>query len=62
MEYRNMDRLSKRGVADRSKINMHEAQEIHCWAKHLGISEAQLQKAIDKVGNGAAAVKKELAT
>jgi hypothetical protein len=62
MEDRNLNRLSKLGVVDRSKINMHEAQEIHCWAKHLRISEDKLQKAVDKVGNAAAVVKKELAT
>jgi Protein of unknown function (DUF3606) len=45
---------------DRSKINMHLPHDVRCWTKHLGVSKEQLQKAIDKVGNGAAAVKKEL--
>jgi hypothetical protein len=45
---------------DRSKINMHMPHDVRCWTKHLGVSKEQLQKAIDKVGNGAAAVKKEL--
>jgi hypothetical protein len=56
-----MDDLKKTGFQDRGKINMHEAHEVHYWTKHLGISRDQLQKAVDKVGNGAAAVKKELA-
>jgi hypothetical protein len=47
---------------DRSKINMHEEHEVKYWTKHLGVSKEQLQKAVDKVGNGAATVKKELAT
>ncbi|HMF78198.1 MAG TPA: DUF3606 domain-containing protein [Bryobacteraceae bacterium] len=57
-----MDSLKKTGLQDRSKINMHEPQEVHCWTKHLDISKDQLQKAVDKVGNSAAAVRKELAT
>jgi 3-oxoacyl-[acyl-carrier-protein] synthase III len=57
----NMDDLKKTGFQDRSKINMHEPHEVQYWTKHLGISKEQLQKAVDKVGNAAAAVKKELA-
>jgi 3-oxoacyl-[acyl-carrier-protein] synthase III len=57
----NMDDLKKTGFQDRSKINMHEPHEVQYWTKHLGISKEQLQKAVDKVGNSAAAVKKELA-
>jgi Protein of unknown function (DUF3606) len=53
--------LTKRGYQDRSKINMHEEHEVKYWSKHLGVSKDQLQKAVDKVGNGAAAVRKELA-
>jgi 3-oxoacyl-[acyl-carrier-protein] synthase III len=56
-----MDDLKKTGYQDRSKINMHEPHEVQYWTKHLGVSKEQLQKAVDKVGNGAAAVKKELA-
>jgi hypothetical protein len=57
-----MTSLTKRGSPDRSKINMREAQEVQGWAKHLGLSKDELQKVVEKVGNGAAAVKKELAT
>jgi hypothetical protein len=57
-----MDNLKVKGRPDRSKINMQEEDEVRYWAKHLGVSEEQLQNAIDKVGNGAAAVQKELAT
>jgi hypothetical protein len=55
-----MDDSRNRGVADRSKINMHEPHEVQYWTKHLNVSKEQLQKAVDKVGNGAAAVRKEL--
>jgi hypothetical protein len=52
------DNLAKRDQPDRSKINMND---VHYWTKHLNISKEVLQKAIDKVGNSAAAVRKELA-
>ena len=52
--------LSKRGKPDRSKIAMHEDHEIRYWTKHLGISREELQRAVDKVGNSATAVRKEL--
>jgi hypothetical protein len=39
---------------------MHEEHEVHYWTKHLGVSREELQKAVDKVGNSAASVRKEL--
>lgn len=47
-------------VEDQSKINMHEPSEIKCWIKRLGVSSEELQQAVDKVGNSAAAVRKQL--
>lgn len=55
------DHLTKREQPDRSKINMNEAREVKYWAHALGVSRQELQKAVDKVGNSAAAVRKELA-
>ena len=55
-----MDNLTKRNQPDRSKINMHEDHEVKYWTKALGISREELQKAVDKVGNSAAAVRKEI--
>lgn len=55
-----MDNLTKRNQPDRSKINMHEDHEVKYWTKALGVSRDELQKAVDKVGNSAAAVRKEL--
>jgi hypothetical protein len=52
------DTLGKRDQPDRSKINLNE---VRYWTKHLNISKEELLKAIDKVGNSAAAVRKELA-
>jgi 3-oxoacyl-[acyl-carrier-protein] synthase III len=53
--------LKRRGPQDRSKINMQEAYAVKYWARELGVSREELQKAVDKVGNSAAAVRKELA-
>ncbi len=38
---------------------MHEEHEVHYWTKHFAISREELQRAVDKVGNSAAAVSKE---
>ena len=56
-----MDDLKNRGQPDRSKINMHEPHEVKYWAHQLKVDRAKLQAAVDKVGNSAAAVRKELA-
>ena len=59
------DMLTTREQPDRRKINMSDPTEVHCWTKHLNISKDELKKAVDKVGNkvgnSAAAVRKELA-
>ena len=55
-----MDNLTKRDQPDRSKINMSEDFEVKYWLKALGISKDELQRAVEKVGNSAAAVRKEL--
>ena len=55
-----MDNLTKRDQPDRSKINMSEDFEVKYWLKALGISRGELQRLVDKVGNSAAAIRKEL--
>jgi Protein of unknown function (DUF3606) len=40
---------------------MHEDYEVRYWTKEFGVSKERLQKAVNKVGNSAAAVRKELA-
>ena len=55
-----MTNLTKRQVPDRSKINVHEPREARCWARELGVDQEQLRKLVEKVGNSAAAVRKEL--
>jgi hypothetical protein len=44
----------------RNHIAMNDALEVKYWTKHLGITPQELQRAVDKVGNSAAAVRKEL--
>jgi hypothetical protein len=55
-----MNRLTKRDMPDRSKINLGKPGQAKSWAHALGISQEQLCRIIEKVGNSAAAVKKEL--
>jgi len=55
-----MDNLTKKGQQDRSRINLNEDFEVKYWTKHLGVSREQLGKAVEKVGNSAAALRKEL--
>ncbi len=50
----------KKVAPDRSKIDMSEPQEVKYWTRHINVSKEILQKAIAKVGNSAAAVRKEL--
>ena len=54
------DDKAKRRHPERNFINMHEEYELKYWIKHLGVSREELQRAIDKVGDSAAAVRKEL--
>lgn len=56
-----MRRLAKKRTFDRSKINMLEDFEVKYWARELGVSKERLRQVVDKVGNAAAAVRKELA-
>ena len=44
----------------RNHIAMNKELEVKYWTKHLGVSPEALQRAVDKVGNSAAAVRKEL--
>jgi Protein of unknown function (DUF3606) len=54
------DNRRNSGTPDRSKIAMHVASEVKCWTKHLGVTRDELQRAIEKVGNSAASVRKQL--
>lgn len=55
-----MGKLTRRAQPDRNKINMSEDYEVKYWTHELGITRTRLQQVVDKVGNSAAAVRKEL--
>jgi hypothetical protein len=46
---------------DRSKIMLEQQDEFKHWARHFGVTKDELTRAVEKVGNSAAAVRKELA-
>lgn len=39
---------------------MSEDRAVRCWIEALGVSREELQRAVDKVGNSAAAVRNDL--
>jgi Protein of unknown function (DUF3606) len=55
-----MDSLTKREQPDRSKINLHQPHELKYRSHALGVSKQEICAAIEKVGNSAATVRKEL--
>ena len=54
------DDLLDKGQRDRSHISMGQPHEVQYWTRHLGVTRDELQRTVDKVGNSAAAVRKEL--
>ena len=54
------DDKSKRGGADRSRINLEQDYEVRDWSKSLGVTEAELTAAVKAVGNSAEKVKEYL--
>ena len=60
-----MDKFVRRGrtkrvLPDRSKITVTSENEIKYWIKHFGVTRAELERAVERVGNSAASVRKEL--
>jgi uncharacterized protein DUF3606 len=47
---------------DRSKIILEQEDQIKQWTRHFGVTRDELMRAVAKVGNSAAAVRKQLAT
>jgi Protein of unknown function (DUF3606) len=52
--------LTKRVMPDRSKITVTSEHEIKYWIKHFGVTREELERAVERVGNSAASVRKEL--
>lgn len=53
------DDLTKKGLQDGTRINIHEEYELRYWSSKF-VSTEQLKAAVKKVGNSAKAVEKEL--
>ena len=53
--------LTKPVPPDRSKIDMQDLKQVKLWARKLNILPEKLAKVVEKVGNSAAEVRKELA-
>lgn len=45
---------------DRGRIVTADGDQVKYLSRHLGVSEEELLRAVDKVGNSTAAVRKEL--
>ncbi len=54
------DNKNDRGPQDASRIDIHEDYEVRYRTKALGVSKAELEAAVGKVGVSAEAVRKEL--
>jgi|tagenome__1003787_1003787.scaffolds.fasta_scaffold18199189_2 predicted DNA-binding protein YlxM (UPF0122 family) len=54
------DDKSKRGKADRDRINTSEDYELQDWAKHFGVSKDKIKETVKKVGPLVKDVQKEL--
>jgi len=52
--------LTKRVMPDRSKITVTSEHKVKYWIKHFGVTREELERAIERVGNSAASVRKEL--
>jgi AraC-like DNA-binding protein len=52
--------VMRKAAPDRSKISMQNDYEVKYWARHFGVTRKHLRRAIEKVGNSAASVRKEL--
>jgi hypothetical protein len=45
---------------DRSKIVSKHEDHVKYWTRHFGVTKDELARAIERVGNSAAAVRKQL--
>jgi hypothetical protein len=55
-----MNQLTQPETPERSKINHDSAHQTKAWARKLGVTPYDLHCVIDRVGNSAAAVRKEI--
>jgi hypothetical protein len=53
--------MTRRPTTDRNRIDV-QGSELKYWGKTLGVTKEELLRTIDKVGNSAAAVRKQINT
>jgi hypothetical protein len=53
--------MIKTVTRERSKIMLEQEDEFKHWARHLGVTEDELTRTVEKIGDSAAAVRKALA-
>ncbi|WP_133478960.1 DUF3606 domain-containing protein [Cognatilysobacter segetis] len=54
------DNLQDRGSPDRKLIALGEEHEVRYWTQRFNVSEEELRRAVEQVGNSAAEVEKRL--
>ncbi|RZJ45935.1 MAG: DUF3606 domain-containing protein [Brevundimonas sp.] len=54
------DDKSQTGGQDRKRISLTEDYEVRDWAAKFGVTEKALRQAVERVGDDAEAVRKEL--
>ncbi len=47
-----VDSKAKRGVQDRTRINLGEDYEVRYWSERFGVSRDELKSAVKAVGEG----------
>jgi hypothetical protein len=52
--------ITRRITPDRNRIDLDDPAEVRHWRKAFDASAEEIARAIEKVGNSAAAVRKEL--
>jgi hypothetical protein len=52
--------LTKKITPDSGRVETSDANEVKYLSRHLGVSEEELLRAVEKVGNSISAVRKEL--
>ena len=51
---------TKSVTSDRSKITVSNEIEVTYWIRHFGVTREELERPVERVGNSAASVRKEL--
>jgi hypothetical protein len=54
------DNKAQTGGQDRARINLGEDYEVRDWSRKFGVSPEELKRAVEAVGNDAAAVEAHL--